>query len=57
VHADDAAAEEDVRAAVAAVRAADSGDPDASFTVDSVADHELQWYAMQEVPDLLRALL
>jgi hypothetical protein len=57
VHVDDAAAEDDVRAAVAAIRAADAGDQDASFTVDAVADHELLWYAMQEVPALLRALV
>jgi hypothetical protein len=51
---DDVSAEDDVRAAAAAVRAANSGDPDASFTVDGVEDHQLQWYAAQEVPDLLR---
>jgi hypothetical protein len=56
VHVDAAAAEADVRAAAAAVRAADAGDPDASFTVDGVEDHQLLWYATQEVPDLLRDL-
>jgi hypothetical protein len=53
VHVDDASAEVDVAAAAAAVRAADKGDPDASYVVDGVEDHELQWYAIQELPDLL----
>jgi uncharacterized protein DUF6912 len=56
VHVDDPGAEADVKAAAAAVRAADAGDPDASFTVDGVEDHELLWYATQEVPDLVRDL-
>jgi hypothetical protein len=56
VHVDDAGAEEDVRAAVAAMAAADAGDPDASFAVDGVEDHELLWYATQEIPDLVRGV-
>ena len=46
---DDADASDDVRRAVAALRAADAGDEDARFVVDSVEDHELAWYAAQEI--------
>ena len=52
-HIDDAEAEPDVRAARAAVAAADAGDDDARFTVDGAAGHELMWYATQELPHLL----
>lgn len=51
-HVDDPAATDDVRAAVAAVGAADAGDEDARFTVDGAEGHELMWYATQELPDL-----
>jgi hypothetical protein len=34
---------------VVALRAADAGDEDARFVVDSVEDHELAWYAAQEI--------
>jgi hypothetical protein len=46
---DDASASDDVRRAVAALHAADDGDDDARFVVDSVEDHELAWYAAQEI--------
>ena len=52
-HVDDAEAETDVRAARAAMPAADAGDDDARFTVDGAAGHELMWYATQELPHLL----
>jgi hypothetical protein len=52
-HVDDAEAEPDVRAARAAVFAADAGDDDARFTVDGAAGHDLLWYATQELPHLL----
>jgi hypothetical protein len=39
----------DVAAAAAAVFAADAGDEDAGFTVDSAEGHELAWYATQEL--------
>jgi len=42
-------AADDVRAAIAAVGAADEGDEDARFTVDSAEGHELMWYATQEL--------
>jgi len=51
-HVDDAEAETDVRAARAAMTAADAGDDDARFTVDGAAGHELMWYATQELPHL-----
>ncbi|KAA9381564.1 hypothetical protein F5972_01635 [Microbispora cellulosiformans] len=53
VHVDDPAAVPDVEAAIAALPAADAGDDDARFVVDGVEDHELLWYATQEIPDLL----
>jgi hypothetical protein len=51
-HVDDAEAETDVRAARAAIAAADAGDDDARFTVDGAAGHELMWYATQELQHL-----
>ena len=45
-----------VRAAAAVVDAADLGDPDAEFTVGEAEDHELAWYAPQEVSFLLELL-
>lgn len=50
---DDPGAADDVRRGVAALPAADAGDEDASFTVDSVEDHELAWYAAQELAALV----
>ncbi len=54
IHVDDAEAEADVASAAEAVDAAAAGDPDAQFTVDSAEDHELLWYAPEEIDDLLR---
>ena len=53
VHVDGPEAEADVKAAAAAVTAADQGDTDAQFTVDGALDHELLWYGVQEISDLL----
>jgi hypothetical protein len=53
VHADAADAEADVTAAAEALEEADRGDDDAQFVVDGAEDHELLWYATQEVPNLL----
>jgi hypothetical protein len=50
---DDASASDDVRRAVAALDAADAGDEDARFVVDSVEDHELAWYDAQEIGALI----
>ncbi|MEY9875497.1 hypothetical protein ABH931_004998 [Streptacidiphilus sp. MAP12-33] len=51
--ADDAEVLEDVAAAALALAAADAGDEDARFTVDGAEDHELLWFATQEIPGLL----
>jgi hypothetical protein len=53
VHVDAGEAEEAVAAASAAVADADKGDEDARFTVDGAADHELLWYAVQEIDRLI----
>jgi hypothetical protein len=53
VHVDGDDAVDDVRAALGAVPDADAGDEDAQFLLDSVEDHELLWYAAQEIPDLV----
>src|SRR3954451_21926653 len=53
VHVDSDDAEEDVTAAVNALEAADAGDDDAQFVVDGAEDHELLWYATQEIPNLV----
>jgi hypothetical protein len=55
-HVDDAAAEDDVRAAVGVVLEADLGSEDAQFTVDQAEGHELAWYATQEIGPLLDLL-
>ncbi|MFI5757444.1 DUF6912 family protein [Streptomyces sp. NPDC051569] len=53
VHADSDDALGDVSAAAAALGAADHGDDDAQFTVDGAEDHELLWYGVQEIPNLI----
>jgi hypothetical protein len=53
VHVDDAEAEEDVAAAAKALPAAARGDEDAAFVVDGADAHDLLWYDVTEVPDLL----
>lgn len=52
VHVDDAGAEPDVAAALAALPAALDGDASALEAV-ALEAHELLWYARQEIPDLL----
>jgi hypothetical protein len=52
-HVDAAIARDDVRRALGALAAAESGDEDARFLLDSVEDHELAWYAAQELGVLL----
>jgi hypothetical protein len=51
-HIDASGAAADVRAAIAALPAADGGDEDARFTVDGAEGHELLWYATQELQHL-----
>ncbi|MFE9998478.1 DUF6912 family protein [Streptomyces avermitilis] len=53
VHVDSGDAEADVTAAVEALAAADRGDDAAQFVVDGAEDHELLWYARQEIPNLV----
>ncbi|MEU6547498.1 hypothetical protein [Streptomyces sp. NPDC046859] len=53
VHVDADDAEADVAAAAGALEAADGGDDDAQFVVDGAEDHELLWYATQEIPNLV----
>ncbi|WKN15063.1 hypothetical protein NEH83_13060 [Streptomyces sp. JUS-F4] len=53
VHVDAEDAEKDVAAAAAALGAADLGDDDAQFTVDGAEDHELLWFGVQEIPQLI----
>jgi hypothetical protein len=53
---DNADAEAAVVPAIDAVDAADLGDEDAEFTVGDVQDHDLAWYAPQELPFLLELL-
>ncbi|MFM9377394.1 DUF6912 family protein [Gordonia sp. VNK21] len=56
VHVDGADAEPAVRAAVAVIDAADLGDEDAELAVGDAEDHDLGWYATQELPFLLELL-
>ena len=51
-HIDDRSAAADISAAVTALPAADGGDDDAAFVVDSAEGHELMWYASQELDQL-----
>jgi hypothetical protein len=53
---DIADAEPAVLAAIEAVDAADLGDEDADFIVGDAQDHDLAWYAPQELPFLLELL-
>lgn len=53
VHVDNEAAEPAVKAASDVIDAADLGDGDAEFTLGDAEDHELAWYAPQELPFLL----
>jgi hypothetical protein len=53
VHVDADDAEQDVAAAAQALAAADGGDDDAQSVVDGADDHELLWYATQEIPSLV----
>ncbi|MBO0881046.1 MAG: hypothetical protein J2P17_12010 [Mycobacterium sp.] len=53
---DNAAAEAHATAAIAVVDSADLGDEDAELTVGDAQDHDLAWYAAQELPFLLDLL-
>ncbi len=56
VYVDIATAEPAVRAAVEVIDAADLGDEDAELAVGDAQDHDLAWYATQELPFLLDLL-
>jgi hypothetical protein len=53
---DNAGAEPAVLEAIEAIDAADLGDEDAEFIVGDAQDHDLAWYASQELPFLLELL-
>ncbi len=53
---DNSDAEPAVAAAVAVIDAADLGDEDADLVVGDAQDHDLAWYATQELPFLLDLL-
>jgi hypothetical protein len=53
IHVDGADAAEQVAAAADVVEEALAGDPDAQFTVDGAEDHELEWYAVSELDELI----
>ncbi len=55
IHVDGAEAVDSVTAAVEVVAAAAAGDSDAQFTVDSVEEHELEWYDVSELEHLTSA--
>ena len=55
-HVDDPEAEGIIAAAVAAVLAADLGDPDAQDRVDDAEGLGLSWYASQELPILIEMI-
>ncbi|OBG84296.1 hypothetical protein A5733_17460 [Mycobacterium sp. NS-7484] len=56
VYVDNADAEQAVLAAVDVIDEADLGDEDAELTVGDAQDHDLAWYAPQELPFLLELL-
>lgn len=56
VHVDLAEAEPDIEKAVEIIDDADLGDADAEFVLGDAEDHELAWYATQELPFLLELL-
>ncbi|MFC4125397.1 DUF6912 family protein [Nocardia rhizosphaerae] len=56
VHVDLVEAEPQVAKAVDVIDAADLGDPDAEFVLGDAEDHQLAWYATQELPFLLDLL-
>jgi len=53
VHVDGSDAADDIRRAAAVLAAADAGDDDAQFVVDALEDHELAWFAAQELSALV----
>jgi len=56
VHVDLSEAEDAVSRAAELVDAADLGDEEAEFALGDAEDHQLAWYATQEIPFLLQLL-
>lgn len=56
VHVDTSEAEEAVAAAAEVIDVADLGDQDAELALGDAEDHELAWYAPQEVPIMLELM-
>lgn len=56
VHVDLAEAEAAIAKAVGVIDAADLGDEDAEFVLGDAEDHQLAWYACQEVPFLVELM-
>ncbi|WP_182544304.1 DUF6912 family protein [Halosaccharopolyspora lacisalsi] len=56
VHMDAEDAEDAVRVAAAVIDAADLGDEEAELALGDAEDHELAWYAPQEVPFVLELM-
>ncbi|MGW0044072.1 DUF6912 family protein [Rhodococcus sp. NPDC003348] len=56
VHVDLSEAEQAIERAASVVDAADLGDADAEFVLGDAEDHDLAWYATQELPFLLELL-
>ena len=53
IHLDSTGAVEEIAAAAEVVEEALAGDPDAQFTVDGAEDHELEWYSVTEIDELI----
>jgi len=53
IHVDGVDTGEEIGAAADVVEEALAGDPDAQFTVDGAEDHELEWYAVSELDELI----
>ena len=53
VHVDETAAVADIAAAIVALPAAGAGDEDAQFVVDGAEGHDLLWFDVTELDDLL----
>ncbi|MBP2322885.1 hypothetical protein JOF56_003270 [Kibdelosporangium banguiense] len=56
IHLDAPEAEQAVAAAAEVIDAADMGDEDAEFLLGDAEDHDLAWYATQELPFLLELM-
>jgi hypothetical protein len=53
IHVDSDDVSDEIAAAVDVIEEALAGDPDAQFTVDGAEDHELEWFAVSELDQLI----